>query len=1122
MKKIIFLLLFLISYYCDGQIKLNQIQPCKVNGVLTDSCFIMTNSLGIQTYVPYSTVVSMGGGQITDNGDGTYTYTTMSDSIRFGYTCNITQDTIIRIYNEQGTLASTCSVRGMYKAIKTVAMNTDTTLIFTNVGGQVFTVPMCPFVRNCQTTTTLTYDVATNNLEFTNELGIPQTINLNESNIVNRTNGSYTHTNQKGDTLNFGYKLSCVNDSTITLTDQDGTTVTTCVIKGGASGDAVTLIELSPDTVLHVTYSSGAETDIDLCPVVKTCETKTIFVNKIDGSYDYYNEDGTIYTVGYKFKTNEIPTNGYLYLTDQDGTKVDSVDLCGGNCPPLAVTAVNDTFTSTVCTYISGVLNSNDTECNKGLSTYSYVQNSGVGGFAMVDANGNFTYYFTNCLSGAVHSFSYMVCCKDGVCDFADVIITPPSCGGGVANLDLYSLPRATTLSFNVAANDAPCTAPKLITYSLLTTTYSGALYLPSNGQGTYSPLPSFQGRDSAIVQILCDGTICDTAYLKFNVIASSVYDDFYSLVNGGTRTGLNNTSNDVACSSGVTTYAWYDSLYPLGVGNIIGTNPSSYNFYASTSFCGVAHRQYAQYCDAVLSNVATAYFYVSCGNAIDDIYESSDTLISFDVSNNDNWCTNGGITTFHLINAMTTSGTGLSYVVEDCLGDNCPGGTPYATGDARITTWDTTNGHMKLGVKSDFSGDVCFKYVLKCKSGGTVSLDTACVHIIREVAAMASLQITNPDTLQPVFQFRMGGYCMNGNNKVQLKDGDHMKLYCPTANGNIDVELIVGQNIKTGYTNDVGGYWAAWCVPSVNSVILSKSALLGGVMTFTFRKDTFAKKSQNWGDGIVNVNRIGQELLWSNYVRTSDCGGSTAAIDTMPKCYDIMTTYHWNFSQNTPCNKKHSFAYNQTNISGSFWSCGTGCKAYLQSTEVGATSEIQCYGGGWVNLANETCNPYNTDALCYCMDGCTFTGTGRDYAHRGVVKRFNGLSNNINYQDTIYTRGYNGDCPGQAASTLLTSVYSCSFVSGHVRLNASNYSEGGGCGKVVTTKTVRVCTTPGCGTATTSPIVFSGAVAANQTDIVPIGRYTTEGKYKIWTIGSATGGTQQFENNVFFYVFSF
>ena len=111
-------------------------------------------------------------------------------------------------------------------------------------------------------------------------------------------------------------------------------------------------------------------------------------------------------------------------------------------------------------------------------------------------------------------------------------------------------------------------------------------------------------------------------------------------------------------------------------------------------------YRQYAQYCDAVLSNVATAYFYVSCGNAIDDIYESSDTLISFDVSNNDNWCTNGGITTFHLINAMTTSGTGLAYVVEDCLGDNCPGGTPYATGDARITTWDTTNGHMKLGVK--------------------------------------------------------------------------------------------------------------------------------------------------------------------------------------------------------------------------------------------------------------------------------------------------------------------------------------------------------------------------------------------------------------------------------------
>lgn len=44
-----------------------------------------------------------------------------------------------------------------------------------------------------------------------------------------------------------------------------------------------------------------------------------------------------------------------------------------------------------------------------------------------------------------------------------------------------------------------------------------------------------------------------------------------------------------------------------------------------------------------------------------------------------------------------------------------------------------------------------------------------------------------------------------------------------------------------------------------------------------------------------------------------------------------------------------------------------------------------------------------------YCMDICSFNSTGRDYAHRGVVKRYAGLSNNINYQDTIYTRGYNG-----------------------------------------------------------------------------------------------------------------
>ena len=155
-------------------------------------------------------------------------------------------------------------------------------------------------------------------------------------------------------------------------------------------------------------------------------------------------------------------------------------------------------------------------------------------------------------------------------------------------------------------------------------------------------------------------------------------------------------------------------------------------------------------------------------------------------------------------------------------------------------------------------------------------------------------------------------------------------------------------------------------------------------------------------------------------------------------------------------------------------------------------------------------------------MEVCTFGTTARDYAHRGVVKRFNGLSNNINYQDTIYTRGYNGNCPGETAATLLTSVYSCSFVTGHIRLNASNYSEGGACGKTILTKVVRVCTSPGCGTAQDKTIVLSNVPGANQTDIVPIGRYTTEGKYKIWTIGTVSGGTQQCENNTFFYVFSF
>lgn len=57
MKKVIFLLL--ICFQSFGQTPLKSIQPCKVGGVVTDSCFIMTDVNGVQTYISYQDLITI-------------------------------------------------------------------------------------------------------------------------------------------------------------------------------------------------------------------------------------------------------------------------------------------------------------------------------------------------------------------------------------------------------------------------------------------------------------------------------------------------------------------------------------------------------------------------------------------------------------------------------------------------------------------------------------------------------------------------------------------------------------------------------------------------------------------------------------------------------------------------------------------------------------------------------------------------------------------------------------------------------------------------------------------------------------------------------------------------------
>lgn len=917
MKKILIVILLLTSYFVSGQVKLIQLQPCKVGGVLEDSCFVMTGADGLLKFISLSQLKSIsGGGTLVANGDGSYTFS--GDNTQdIKYTCSVVNDTTIRLYDSEGNLASTCNITGMGALLKTVSINSDTTLTFTTKSGGMYTVQMCPFVRACETVTSLTYNTTTNILTYNDEDGTPNNINLNEATITNNVNGSYTHLNEVGTSTIFGYKLNCVNDSTITLTDQDGTVVSTCQIQGGTG----------------------------------TGETITNLYNNSNGSYTYTNELGVDTLFGFHLDGSNVPTNGKIYFTDLDGTRIDSVNICY-NCPALSNYAINDTFTITSCTTYNGVVYANDTLCDEGLTEYSVVNGTEVNVLISMDASGKFIATFTDCSSSVTHKFSYRMKCIDGTVSYAEVFLDFPGCGGATANLDMYSGQKGSHISFGVAPNDVACAAPKVSTYKIIKGTVSGSIFINDNGIGIYNPLPPFVGTDSAIIGVYCNNVLCDTSFIKFTIFNGNTADDYYSLCAGSTKTGLDATTNDDVCGGGAaTSYAWYGAVFPTGSINFTGSNPTSFGITAVKTFCGVAHRYYIKYCDGVPTDTPTVFFYVSCGNAVADIFGALDTLFTGNVEQNDDICTNGGSTTWHPLADSTAHGTGLNIPIYECFA-NCPTATPIVGG--KIIAWDTLTGVFTVDLPAGFDGEVCFKYRLKCKLSGTKNYDTACVYITRELNPVMTLKTAVLDTTVSDVTVTLSAKCLDGfGNAKPLENGDKINLRMQTAQGNIGVQLIVGQNIRSGsgYVNDTAGRYASWLIPAMSPsvVILDRNALFDSTMTFKINKALFSQLSNNWGDGTVSGAKIGQELyLYTNICCTSCGQGAGGAFDTIPKMWSLIDLDQWNEKAN----------YN---------SCGNN-DSHLRSL-IGQTS--------WLNVPAGAANTFYANHAFRCDTTSAFTNSG-------------------------------------------------------------------------------------------------------------------------------------------------
>lgn len=312
---------------------------------------------------------------------------------------------------------------------------------------------------------------------------------------------------------------------------------------------------------------------------------------------------------------------------------------------------------------VSGVISPNDILCNVGVASFQLVASSEVGGTVSMFNPSNGAFEFTPTLSYVgTAGFSYELLCNGVVYDSADVIIEYVS---AIAVDDQESVQMVdTSFTGNVSSNDQPCSSG-VTTYQLLVPSVVGGVVSAFNtvtGDFTFDPSSGFLGQASFDYHILCNGVIIDSATVTIPYVTADALDDLMPITPvGGSVSGVVST-NDIACSTGVTTYSVLSGSEVNGTITSFDPNTGSFTF-AVGSGTGNASFDYQLYCEGILFDTATVTIPVVSADAVDDDFGffAMGSAVNGDVSLNDTFCS-AGSTTYQLIAGSETGGVVSSF----------------------------------------------------------------------------------------------------------------------------------------------------------------------------------------------------------------------------------------------------------------------------------------------------------------------------------------------------------------------------------------------------------------------------------------------------------------------------
>jgi hypothetical protein len=578
-----------------------------------------------------------------------------------------------------------------------------------------------------------------------------------------------------------------------------------CICKASGRGQAITGIDINQindTTVLFIVNPTGVRDTVTFpsvyvrdsilmfgsnpvamaCDFVKKCETvTTLNYNAISNQYTYINEKGEVSPIAYTIGLNPVSNN--IYHINHSGDTTAQIPVCDLQCANTAQ-ANDDVYSANSCTvpYCGNVAN-NDVLCSPNATLAIHIVGSPTNGLVNIQDNGYFCFNFTNC-NVTQGSFAYEIVCQDGSVYSATVTIDLIStCPSNSSNEDYVIGFKNIATNINVAINDAACANKS---YTLQTNPINGSMFFNPNGTGFYNPNSGFTGTDSCIVRLYCDGQLCDTSWLKIFVLENAPADSTYYLFAGQTISG-DASLNDAPCTSpSVATFNWTNSLTPSYAGTLSGS-PTAWTFISSPSYCGDSYREYEQICTPPGTGVKAKELFKSvCAVGVPDFFTAEDTTGNYNIGANDLSCTNGAATTWHLFQDPSFSGTRTHGNADDtlwlykCKG-NCPVTNPSPSDKiGHIHSWDTLTGAMSYYIPSSYDGDLCFKYIMRCRlpNGTWKNDDTVCVSITREKSFLNFTNFNTSDTSvnydytvvpKLSIEYDVPQSCLNGTEYLQI-----------------------------------------------------------------------------------------------------------------------------------------------------------------------------------------------------------------------------------------------------------------------------------------------------------------------------------------------------------------